>query len=91
MSGSVKYSRNQGVLVQQVNEQTILLNPNDGQYFALDGVGGHIWDLCDGSRTIHEMATLISRDYDAPVAVVEADVQELLADLVHEKLVIGAP
>jgi hypothetical protein len=27
-------------------DAVILLNPDDGQYFTLEGIGGRVWELC---------------------------------------------
>ena len=65
----------------------VVLNPNDGQYFSLDDVGGRIWELCDGSHSVTEIAELLSGEYDAPVAAIQGDALELLGELDREGLV----
>jgi pyrroloquinoline quinone biosynthesis protein D len=69
----------------------ILLNPDDGQYFTLDEVGGRAWELCDGARTIADVAAVLQQEFDAPLSVIQADVLELLDDLGRERLVIVDP
>jgi hypothetical protein len=61
-------------LTQQVSGTVVLLDPDNGEYYALDEVGSRIWELCD----------------DAPAETVEADVLELVEDLIREKLVVEA-
>lgn len=65
----------------------ILLNPDSGQYYTLEGVGGRIWELCDGARTVAEIVAAIQEEYDAPPETVESDVLELLSDLEDERLI----
>jgi hypothetical protein len=65
----------------------VVLNPNDGQYFSLDDVGGRIWALSDGTRSVSEIAELLSAEYDAPAADIRRDALELLAELDREGLV----
>ena len=38
-----------------------------GEYFTLDEVGGRVWELCDGTRSIDEIATIVTEEYDAPL------------------------
>jgi pyrroloquinoline quinone biosynthesis protein D len=85
-SARERVRRQPGILSQRVDDQLVLLNPHDGQYFALDEVGGMLWDLCDGTLTISDIAAAIAREYDAPTDVIETDIRELLHDLVDEKL-----
>lgn len=82
-----RFARNPRILVQQVSEQTVLLNPTDGRYFALDDVGSRVWELCDGSLTVAQMAARIHEEYDAPISVIETDVIELVTEFRNEQLV----
>jgi hypothetical protein len=76
------------VLAQQVSETLVLLNPDDGEYYALDEVGGRVWELCDGARSVSEVISIISDDYDAPAETIKADVLEVLGDLADEQLLV---
>ncbi len=81
--------RREGVLTQQAADADtlILLDLEGGQYYALDEVGIRVWQLTDGTRGVAEIASLIAQEFNAPAATIEADIQELLMDLIHEKLV----
>ena len=68
----------------------MLLDLDGGTYFALNEVGARVWELSDGSRTVAEIATQLADEYDAPVAVIQADVLELLGELEVEQLVTAA-
>jgi len=76
------------ILKERASGTTILFDVEEGQYYALDEVGARVWELCDGSRSVAEVITLLCQEYDAPVDTIEADVQELLGDLANEKLVV---
>jgi hypothetical protein len=71
-------------------ETVILLDPDTGQYYTLDDVGSRVWELCDGGRSVEEIAAVITSEYEAPAKTIAADVQELLAELAGEKLVVEA-
>jgi pyrroloquinoline quinone biosynthesis protein D len=75
------------VLARRLDEESVLLNPADGQYYALDLVGGRVWELCDGSHTLPEIAQIIGREFEADPAVVSADLEELLGDMAEAGLV----
>ena len=80
--------RRTDVLKQEVSGTLVLLDPDSGQYFALDEVGARIWDLCDGDRTFASIADLIGAEYDAPAAEIRADVSRLLGELAGERLLV---
>ena len=83
-----------GVLSKRVKPEEpslVLLNPQSGEYYTLDEVGSRIWELCDGTRTISQIAALIGQEFAAPIEVIEKDALELVKDLAEEKLLVGAP
>ena len=79
--------RGDGVLARRMDDTLVLLNPHDGQYFSLDDVGGRIWELADGTRSVSDIVALIAEEYDAPAEAIQTDTLELLEDLAGEKLV----
>ena len=87
LAADVRPRRGDRVLSQRAEDTVVLLDPRSGEYYALDEVGGRIWDLCDGTRTVGEIAGQISDEYAAPASVVHADVQALLQELALAELV----
>ena len=78
--------RRQDVLAQSAGDAVVLLAPDSGQYYTLNEVGGRIWQLADGSRTVTEIARLVSEEYDASPEEIEADALAVLGDLADEML-----
>jgi hypothetical protein len=81
------FGRRDRVMVQQVEGQTVLLDISSGEYFSLNEVGGRVWDLCDGTRTVAEVVRAICAEYDAPETAVLSDACELLEGLAGASLV----
>ena len=75
-------------LAQRASDTPILLNLESGQYYVLNEVGGRVWELCDGTRSVEEVIAMLSQEYDAPTETLTADVLELLTDLVNENLLV---
>jgi coenzyme PQQ biosynthesis protein PqqD len=82
--------RRQRVLVQTADDQMMLLDLDGGMYFALNDVGARVWELCDGTRTVAEISSLLANEYDAPATMIDDDVLELLGELAAEQLVAPA-
>jgi len=81
----------EGLLAQRAADTRVLLDPADGRYYALDEVSGRVWDLCDGTRTVAQVVETLCAEYEAPAETIEADVQEFLADLSADGLVVRLP
>jgi hypothetical protein len=79
--------RRDDVLAQTAGDTLILLTPEAGEYFSLNEVGGRIWELSDGTRTVTEIAVVLGEEFDADPGEIEADALELLAALAGERLV----
>jgi coenzyme PQQ biosynthesis protein PqqD len=89
VSGPARYLKPADrTLTQQVSGTVVLLSPDNGEYYALNEVGSRVWELCDGTRNVSDVVTTICQEYDAPAETVEADVLELIEDLIREKLVV---
>jgi coenzyme PQQ synthesis protein D (PqqD) len=78
---------NPEILATRLDEESVLLNPADGNYYALDVVGSRAWELCDGSRTLSEIAEIVGVEFEADPAMVSADLAELFADMADAGLV----
>jgi pyrroloquinoline quinone biosynthesis protein D len=66
----------------QVRQQRVLLYPEG--VVLLNDTGAAILDLCDGHRTIAEIAAALAERYHCDVTV---DVMEYLSELVERELV----
>src|SRR4051794_12333666 len=55
--------RRSDVLAQAAGETIILLTPESGEYYTLNEVGGRIWELADGSRSVAEIAAVLVDEY----------------------------
>ena len=83
--------RRSDVLAQSAGDTVILLTPDSGEYFTLNEVGGRIWELSDGSRSVAEIAGVLAEEYEAPVEEIRTDALEVLAELADVRLVSDGP
>jgi hypothetical protein len=79
--------RRSDVLAQRAAETVILLTPDSGEYFTLNEVGGRIWELSDGTRSVAEIAGVLVEEFEAPLDQVQADTLDVLGELAGEGLV----
>ena len=79
--------RRDDVLANEAGDTVILLTPASGEYFTLNEVGGRIWELADGSRSVAEIAGVLVDEYDAPLEEIQADAMDVLGELAEAQLV----
>ncbi len=74
------------VIVRVIEGETVLLDLNSGIYYSLDDVGGRIWELIDGEKSLSLIVGTVADEYDVAPAQALEDAVELLADLAGEGL-----
>ncbi len=63
----------------RVRERWVLLAPE--RVVEIDQIAVAVLDLCDGARTLAEIADALAGDYDASPADIRADIAPMLQDL----------
>ncbi|MFA5809728.1 MAG: PqqD family protein [Thermoleophilia bacterium] len=75
------------VLFTSMGEDAVLLHVQRGDYYSLNKVGARLWVLTDGSKTIADLAGLITQEFDISREQAEVDIIELAQQLEKEGLV----
>lgn len=79
--------RTKDTAYKTIMDEIILLNLHNGFYYSANEVGSRIWDLCDGTRTINELSTILSEEYDISIDQASADLREFIEDMHREGLI----
>jgi hypothetical protein len=83
---AAQFRAGERILTQENPDALLLLAIDSGMYFSLEGVGRQVWELCDGSHSVEEIIDEVCSGYDAPRAVIDADVRSLISELADERL-----
>jgi hypothetical protein len=70
-----------GVVGRIVDDEAVLVLPEQGKVKVLNEVGARMWALTDGARSVREIALLICDEYDVEPETAEADTLDFLRDL----------
>lgn len=78
------------VVFQKLDDGAVLFAPATELYFGLNDVGALIWELLPRATSQEEVCASIHATFpDVDLAVIQADVDELLARLLAEGLLEG--
>jgi hypothetical protein len=83
-----RFRQSDGVLRQEVSGALVLLNIENGRYYSLNEVGARVFELCDGTRTMSDIAAIIAGEYDAPKMAIQTDVLNMFRELRDESLLV---
>jgi hypothetical protein len=68
-------------------EEAAILNLKDGVYYGLNPVGARIWNLIQKPIKVNEILEVLLAEYDVDPEVCQADLFELLGQLLENELV----
>ena len=76
-----------GVMVRELDGESVLLNINTENYFGLDEVGTRIWAVLSEAGSVGEAVDILLLEYDVERDELVKDVCELLAQLQEKELI----
>lgn len=88
LSNTSKYQLVDNVLFQKVDNETVILEPENGNYFTLDPVGTFMIENLQQGKNLEQIIESVKSTYDVSANEVEADLNELLTNMLNQKLII---
>jgi len=80
-----------GYVLEELDDELVLFEPDSGRVVQANVTAALVWGLCDGRRSVAEIADLLAAAYPGQEAGVRADVPRIVAELaVLGALEIGA-
>jgi hypothetical protein len=70
-----------------LEQEAVVVLPDQGEVKVLNEVGARIWALADGSRTVRDIVAALCAEFEALPGVVEADTLKFLAELYQKGLI----
>ena len=78
---------NSHVVGRILDDEAVLVMPEQGQVKVLSEVGARIWALADGTRTVGDIVGAICTEYDVTPADAEVDILDFLTELRKREIV----
>lgn len=77
-------------IANAVADETVILHLGNGTYYGLDPIGARLWDALKAGEQPAAIFDGVLAEYDVERATLEADLRELLAELVRNDLIAPA-
>jgi hypothetical protein len=78
------------VTAQVLDGEAIIINLSTGVYYSMDKVGGFLWEMIVEGYSSQEIAAAIVARYHASPEQVQADVEQVVEELIQENLIVSA-
>jgi hypothetical protein len=75
------------VLFRLVGEEGVLVNLRTELYFGLNPVGARMWNVLSSANTIQAAYEELLQEYEVEPAQLRADLEELIEQLLGQKLI----
>jgi hypothetical protein len=85
----IKYQLVTDVLFQKVAEETVILEPNTGEYFTLNAIGTFVVEQFQQGNSTAEVINLILEKYQVDKSEAAQDVAELVTQMLKQRLLIS--
>ena len=85
-----KYQLVSNVLFQKVDDETVILEPENGNYFTLDPVGTFMIENLQEGKSVEQVIELMNTKYEVSTEQVTADLTELITNMLAQNLMVEA-
>ena len=73
---------------ETIDGEAVIINLDSGNYYSLVDVGSFIWGLIDQGASTSEVQNVVSQNYQGNASDIDRGVEELLAQLQQESLIV---
>ena len=87
----VFWQKNPALAWREIDDETIIISPNDSVMHELNDTGSFLWKNIDGKKSAEELAGLLVENYEVTPDVALSDTQALLEEMSSRKLVVTVP
>jgi len=73
------------------NGEAVIVSPAENVVRMLNPVGSRIWELCDGSHTLDQIAAVLSAEFEVDAVHARQSVTTFVTELVTKDLLTWSP
>lgn len=84
---TTKIERSDGLLVSDVDNETVIMEADSGRYHGLNFLATHIWNSLDSPVTAQLLCDRLMDEYDVSRRQCETDVLDFLTDLLDRGVI----
>ena len=88
---AVFWQKNPALAWREIDDETIIVSPNDSVMHELNDTGRFLWKNIDGTKSAAELAQLLVENYEVTPEIALSDTQALLEEMLSRKLVVTVP
>jgi len=87
----VFWQKNPALAWREIDDETVIISPNDSVMHELNETGSFVWKNIDGRKSAAELAELLVKNFEVAPDIALSDTQALLEEMSSRKLVVTVP
>jgi Coenzyme PQQ synthesis protein D (PqqD) len=87
----VFWQKNPALAWREIDDETVIISPNDSVMHELNETGSFVWKNIDGRKSAAELAELLVKNFEVAPDIALSDTQALLEEMFSRKLVVAVP
>lgn len=80
--------RSDGMIASDMEGMTVMLDVENGFYYAMDDIATRIWELTVQPVSVRQLIVRLANEYEAEEAEIGQDVLPFLEDAAQKKIVV---
>src|SRR5258708_31442781 len=88
---SVTWQKNPALAWREIDDETVIISPNDSVMHELNDTGSFLWENIDGKKSAAELAELLAENYQVTPDMALSDTQALLEQIASRNMVLTSP
>ena len=88
---SATWQKNPALAWREIDDETVIISPNDSVMHELNDTGSFLWKNIDGKKSAADLARLLADNYEVTPEIALADTQALLDEMSSRNLVMTVP
>lgn len=81
-------AQNQELAYRIIDDEAVILTPEDGKPHNLNPVATRIFELADGNRDISEIVRYIVEEFEVKEDIAKKDIMDFIGEMVNKKILI---
>lgn len=86
VGGDSRPVRSSSLAWQTIDDEMVILRVKEKELLGLNDVGGRVWELADGTRSIDQMVEVVAAQYQTPAETARADIFRFIEELASNRL-----
>jgi hypothetical protein len=84
---NTKIVRNNEIISSDMDDETVMMNIEKGEYYGINPIGSRIWELIETPRKVSNICEKLCEEYDVTQEKCNNDVMHFLNHMAEKKII----